>query len=177
MPHPDFQPVLMSERIEIRPIRADDWSGMFAAAADPLIWEVHPVRDRYKEPIFREFFDSALASGMAFTILDRSTGKIVGSSRFHEYRPDLREVEIGWTFLVRSHWGGSYNGEIKRMMLSHAFQFVDTVIFMVGETNWRSRGAMEKIGGIKRPRLRDRAYHGVTVPHVVYQITRESMRA
>jgi hypothetical protein len=42
----DFQPVLTGERVVIRPIRADDWEEMFAAAADPLIWEVHPVRDR-----------------------------------------------------------------------------------------------------------------------------------
>ena len=172
MDGPDFQPVLTSERIEIRPIRADDWDEMFAAAADPLIWEVHPVRDRYKEPVFREFFDGALASRMAFTILDRATGKIIGSSRYHDYQPALGEVEIGWTFLARSHWGGAYNREIKQVMLAHAFQFVDTVIFMVGETNWRSRRAMEKIGGVKRPDLRDRAYHGVSTLHVVYEIAK-----
>ncbi len=170
MDRPDFQPVLTSERVEIRPIRADDWDGMFAAAADPLIWELHPVRDRYKEPQFRAFFDEALASRMAFTILDRRTGKIIGTSRYHDYRPDLGELEIGWTFLARSHWGGPYNREIKQMMLAHAFQFVDTAIFMVGKTNWRSQRAMEKIGGIRRPYLRDRAYHGVTTPHVVYEI-------
>ena len=175
MGHPDFQPVLTSERVEIRPIRADDWTDMFAAAADPLIWEVHPVRDRYREPVFREFFDSALASRMAFTILDRRMGKIIGSSRYHDFHADLGELEIGWTFLVRSHWGGSYNREIKEMMLTHAFQFVDTVIFMVGETNWRSQRAMEKIGGIKRPYLRDRTYHGVATPHVVYEIVKPGM--
>ena len=172
MDRPDFQPVLIGERIEIRPIRADDWDDMFAAAADPLIWDVHPVRQRYKEPFFREFFDSGLASRMAFAILDRRTGRIIGSSRYHDYQPELGELEIGWTFLARSHWGGSYNREIKQLMLAHAFQFVGTVIFMVGETNWRSQRAIEKIGGIKRPRLRERAYHGVSVAHIVYEITK-----
>ena len=172
MDRPDFQPVLTGERVVMRPIRADDWDEMFAAAADPLIWEVHPVRDRYQEPYFRAFFDSAVASGMAFAILDRQTGKIIGSSRYHDYRPDIGEVEIGWTFIARSHWGGAYNREIKDLMLTHAFGFVDTVIFMVGETNWRSQRAMEKIGGIKRPELRDRPYHGVSTLHVVYEIRR-----
>ena len=164
--------MLTGRRVEIRPIRADDWEDMFAAAADPLIWEVHPVRDRYTEPVFREFFDSALASGMAFAIIDRSTGRIIGSSRYHGHDAKLRELEIGWTFLVRSHWGGSYNREVKQLMLDHAFRFVDTVIFMVGETNWRSQRAMEKIGGVRRPQLRDRPYHGVPTAHVVYEITR-----
>ena len=170
--HPDFQPVLTGPRLEVRPIRSEDWEEMFAAAADPLIWEVHPVRDRYKEPRFREFFDSALASHMAFTIIDRATGKVIGSSRYHGYDRALGELEIGWTFLARPYWGGSYNLEVKRLMLDHAFRFVDTVIFMVGETNWRSRRAMEKIGGAIRPELRDRAYHGVSTAHVVYEIAR-----
>jgi RimJ/RimL family protein N-acetyltransferase len=172
MAEPDFQPTLAGPRVELRPVRADDWGEMFAAAADPLIWELHPVRERYKEPYFREFFDSALASRMAFAIVDRSNGKIIGSSRYHGHDPERRELEIGWTFLVRSHWGGSYNREIKRLMLDHAFGFVDTVIFMVGETNWRSQRAMEKIGGVKRAQLFKRAYHGVTTTHVVYEIAK-----
>ncbi|MGB5249420.1 MAG: GNAT family N-acetyltransferase, partial [Gammaproteobacteria bacterium] len=61
-----------------------------------------------------------------------------------------REVEIGWTFLSRDYWGGSYNAEIKQLMLEHAFSFVDTVVFWVGETNFRSRRAVEKIGGVLR---------------------------
>jgi hypothetical protein len=50
-----------------------------------------------------------------------------------------REVEIGWTFPVRSHWGGATNREVKRLMLDHAFTFVETVIFWVGEATGCSR--------------------------------------
>ena len=59
------------------------------------------------------------------------------------------EVEVGWTFLARSHWGGAYNGEMKRFMLRHAFHFVNCVIFIVGPHNFRSQHAVEKIGGIR----------------------------
>src|SRR5204863_7464401 len=117
------------------------------------IWEVHPVRDRYTEPAFRKFFDSAVASKSAFVFIDRATGAIIGSSRYHDHDPERREIEIGWTFLVRSHWGGATNREVKRLMLHHAFTFVDAVIFWVGEQNWRSQGAMTKIGGVKRSGL------------------------
>jgi RimJ/RimL family protein N-acetyltransferase len=130
---PDLQPTLVGECVELRPVRAADWPEMFAAASDPLIWEVHPVRDRYREPVFREYFEGALASRSALAILDRNTGRIIGSSRYHGHEPDVGEIEIGWTFLTRARWGGDINREVKRLMLEHAFRFVDTVIFMVGE--------------------------------------------
>jgi len=63
--------------------------------------------------------------------LTRSNGRIIGSSRFHGYNEADSEVEIGWTFLARTHWGGRYNGEMKRLMLQHGFQFVDNVVFLV----------------------------------------------
>lgn len=145
---------------------------MFNAASDPLIWALHPVKDRYTEPVFREFFDGGLASGMAFAILRRDTNAIIGSSRYHGHDPQAGEVEIGWTFLVRDCWGGTTNLEIKRLMLRHAFTFAETVVFWVGTENWRSQRAMEKIGGRRRAGLRSRAYGGVDTPHVVFEISR-----
>ncbi|MGH6876563.1 MAG: GNAT family N-acetyltransferase [Rhizomicrobium sp.] len=170
MPQPDFQPVLTGDLVELCPIRAEEGKEMFAVAADPGIWEGHPASDRYNEPVFREFFDAALASGSALTIRDRSTGRIIGSSRYHDWKPGRSEVEIGYTFLARSHWGGTYNREIKRLMLDHAFRFVDTVSFVVGETNIRSQRAMEKIGGVRRPGFQDRNLRGHIARHVVYEI-------
>jgi RimJ/RimL family protein N-acetyltransferase len=168
---PDLQPTLAGETILIRPLRAEDWPEMFAAASDPLIWELHPARDRYKEPVFREYFDGAIKSKSAFAFVERATGVIIGSSRFHGYDPALSEIEIGWTFLIRKHWGGATNREIKRLMLAHAFGFADTVVFWVGEANWRSQRAMEKIGGIRRNGLVFRPPMGA---HVVFEIRRES---
>jgi RimJ/RimL family protein N-acetyltransferase len=94
-----------------------------------------------------------------------------GSSRYHGYAPELGEIEIGWTFVVRSHWGGATNREVKRLMLDHAFTFVDTAIFRVGDTNWRSQGAMTKIGGVKRNGLFTReSTHDK--PYFISEITR-----
>jgi RimJ/RimL family protein N-acetyltransferase len=165
-----LQPTLVGRRILIRAITDSDWDEMFAAAADPKVWEVHPVHDRYKEPVFREFFEGALASGSAFSFVDRQTGKVVGSSRYYGHDPVAREIEIGWTFLARAYWGGSYNAEVKKLMLDHAFTFVDTVVFWVGETNWRSQRAMEKIGGVRREGLFSRTLGGVPYRHVVFEI-------
>jgi RimJ/RimL family protein N-acetyltransferase len=149
MSQPDFQPILTGPTISIRPVSVDDWTEMFAAGSDPEIWKVHPVRDRHTEAGFRKFFDGAVNSKMAFTFVDRSTNRLIGSSRYYGHEPELSEIEIGWTFLARSHWGGAYNKAMKALMLQHAFNFVQSVVFMVGPTNWRSQRAMEKIGGAR----------------------------
>ncbi|MBI3699993.1 MAG: GNAT family N-acetyltransferase [Afipia sp.] len=171
MPHPDFQPTLTGETIVIRPIEPADWKELFAAAADPDIWRLHPATTRYTEPVFREFFDNAVASKMAFVFVERTGGRLIGSSRYFGYDPQKSEVEIGWTFIVRDHWGGKTNREIKRLMLDHAFTFVDNVIFWVGETNWRSQRAVEKIGGVRREGTLLREATG-NAPHVVFDLSK-----
>ena len=145
----DLQPHLKGELIELRPLTPNDWGELFAVASDPLIWEQHPERDRYKEDVFRIFFKEALESGGAFVIIDRKIQRIIGSTRFYGYDPHKSEIEIGWTFLARKYWGGRYNAEMKRLLLNHAFRFVESVVFLVGENNVRSQKALEKIGAIK----------------------------
>jgi len=171
MSEPDFQPTLVGPTITVRPISSNDWAELFAAGSDPKIWEVHPVPNRYTEPEFKKFFDGAIASGTGFVFVDRTSGAVIGSSRYYGYKPEISEIEIGWTFLARSHWGGSANREVKRLMLDHAFTFVDTVVFWVGKENWRSQGAMKKIGGIERDGTFTRPISG-THPYVIFDITK-----
>jgi N-acetyltransferase len=145
----DLQPVLAGDLLELRPLRAEDFAALFAVASDPAIWEQHPVPDRYREDVFRVFFDEQLASGGALVALDTETGDVIGMSRFHGYDAERGEVEIGWTFLARSRWGGAYNGELKRLMLRHAFRFVQNVVFLVDPANRRSQRAVEKLGAVR----------------------------
>ena len=144
----ELQPTLTGSLVRLRPLRPDDFDALFAVASDPLIWEQHPNRDRYQLDVFQEFFRGALESRGAFLVTDAATGEVIGSTRFNGYDEAKREIEIGWTFLARSRWGGDYNGEMKRLLLEHAFQFVDRVVFVIGERNIRSRRALEKIGGV-----------------------------
>jgi RimJ/RimL family protein N-acetyltransferase len=171
MSKPDFQPTLTGPTVIVRPIAAADWPELFAAGCDPGIWKVHPTPDRYTEPAFRSYFDGAVASNTSFVFVDRATGALIGSSRYHGHDRARREIEIGWTFIVRSHWGGATNREVKRLMLDHAFTFVDTVIFWVGENNWRSQGAMTKIGGLKRDGRFTREASGA-MPYFIFEIAK-----
>ena len=162
----ELQPTLEGESLRLRPLRADDWEALFAVASDPLIWEQHPVPDRYQEEVFRGFFREAMDSGGAFVVIDKKEESIIGSSRFLGYDEERSEIEIGFTFLARKYWGGAYNREMKDLMLGHAFKFVRHVVFLVGPTNWRSQKAMEKIGGMRiEPR-----YNAAGRLNVVYQI-------
>lgn len=145
----DLQPILNGELLRLRPLRPEDFDELYAVASDPLIWEQHPARDRYREDVFRDFFRDAMESGGALIALDAADGRVIGSSRYHGYDEEKSEIEIGWTFLARSHWGGAYNREMKRLMLRHAFRFVESVIFLIGERNIRSRKAAEKIGAVR----------------------------
>src|SRR5437763_17223667 len=105
----DFRPSLEGSLLHLRPLRADDLAAVRAAASDPRIWEQHPVKDRHREEVFGPYFHALLSSGEALVVVDRATDAVVGVSRFHGYDRERSEVEIGWTFLVRSHWGGTYN--------------------------------------------------------------------
>lgn len=140
----ELQPTLQGELVQLRPLRPDDFPALFEVANDPLIWEQHPSRDRYKREVFEDFFLGAIESGGALLALDAETREVIGSSRYLSL--SLGEVEIGYTFLARRCWGHTYNREMKSLMLAHAFRFVPEVVFVIGEKNQRSRAAIQKIG-------------------------------
>ena len=143
----DLQPTLIGEAMSLRPLHPDDFEALYAVAADPAIWEQHPEPLRYQRAVFAGFFANALASGGALVAGDKASGALIGSSRYYDWHSDESEVAIGFTFLARSHWGGASNREMKQLMLQHAFRWAKVVWFHIGATNWRSRRAMEKIGG------------------------------
>ncbi len=170
----DLQPTLVGHSLTLRPLRAEDFEALYAAAADPLIWEQHPEPTRYQRQVFQGgFFAGALASGGAFVVIDNTSGAVIGSTRYYEWNSTSQEVAIGFTFLTRSHWGGDANREMKGLMLDHAFRWARVVWFHVGLHNWRSRRAVEKIGGrlsheeskiIQGGVERARAYYRIDAP-------------
>lgn len=167
----DPQPTLTGATVTLSPLREEDWDDLFAVAADPLIWEVHPAHDRWQEQVFRRFFADALASGGCLVVRDKASEAVIGSSRYDRSRVEPGEVEIGWTFLARAYWGGATNREVKTLMIDHALRSFEAAVFYVGAGNIRSRRAMEKIGGellADRTPVFDMA--GGLTPHVVYAI-------
>ena len=144
----DLQPNLKGSLLELSPLLPDDFDELYKVASDPFIWEQHPANNRHERKIFEKFFSDALDSGGALIVTDLKNNDVIGSSRYYGYDSKKSEIEIGWTFLARTYWGGVYNKEMKKLMLDHAFKYVNSVIFKVGVNNIRSQTAVLKIGGI-----------------------------
>ena len=151
----DLQPTLVGPLVTLRPLASADHDRLFAVAADPLIWEQHPDKARCQPDGFSAFFQQALDSRGALLAVETGSERVIGSSRFHGYDEAADEVEIGWTFLARSHWGGRYNRDMKRLMLAHAFRYVGRVVFLIDPANYRSQRAVEKIGATRAGMRRD----------------------
>lgn len=171
----DRQPTLEGERVLLRPLLEDDWDDLFAIASDPAVWEQHPIHDRWREDVFRTFFADALEQGGALAIIDKAKDQVIGSTRFqHLEDADGGSIEIGWTFIAPRYWGRGINAEVKQLMLTHAFESVARVDFRVGETNYRSRIALENIGAERTRETELAQYQGKRVLHLVYAITRDA---
>ena len=169
-----LQPTLQNEWVTMVPLKEEDFEALYKVASDPLIWEQHPSKTRYQRDVFQNYFNGAIESGGAFAVYKTDTNELIGSTRFYDYDEHHRSILIGYTFIARHCWGSNYNRSMKTLMLDHAFQYVDKVIFHVGEQNLRSRKAMEKLGGVLVGK-EDKAYYGEAVnPNVVFEITKEN---
>jgi RimJ/RimL family protein N-acetyltransferase len=144
-----IQPILENDYVKLIPLQENDFEQLFSVASDPLVWEQHPNKDRYKRDVFERFFEGALESGGAFKIIEKNTGEIAGSTRFYNYNTADNSIFIGYTFYARKFWGSKMNPQVKKLMLDYIFQFVDKVNFHVGKDNLRSQKAMEKLGAKK----------------------------
>ncbi|HWW21706.1 MAG TPA: GNAT family N-acetyltransferase [Steroidobacteraceae bacterium] len=165
----EFQPELIGQIIQLRPLRPADFDSLCQVASDPLIWDQHPDKSRSTMAGFRTFFANALESGGTLVAVDRRQRLTIGCSRFHAYREPQNDVIVGYTFLARSHWGGTYNAEMKRLMLDHAFGFVENVRFLIAEQNLRSRRAIEKLGAVC---IDSEVHQELRIVHLVYQLGR-----
>ena len=170
----EFQPTLENEFVKIQPLKDVDFEVLYAVASDPLIWEQHPNKDRYKRDVFEVFFKGAMESGGAFLVFDNQTGEAIGSSRYYDFSADNKSILIGYTFFARSHWGSIFNPALKNLMIQYAFQFVDAVIFHIGANNLRSQKAIERLGAIKTGELEVEYYGEASKLNFVYEITKEN---
>lgn len=169
----DLQPTLEGERLLLSPLRAEDRDALYAIARDPLLWADHPDNERWREPVFAAHFATLLDRGGSLAVTERETGRLIGVSRYQYGSPDDDggTIEVGSTFLARSHWGGTTNREMKRLLLTHALRHVARVEFWAWQDNARSCRALEKIGARLLERIEQVEIAGKTYPHRVFEVT------
>jgi RimJ/RimL family protein N-acetyltransferase len=166
----NLRPVHLEDtNVKLRPLQDSDYDELYKAASDPLIWKQHPTSDRYKPEVFHKYFEGAIKSKSAFKIIEGSSEKIIGSTRYYDYIQSESRIAIGFTFLAKEYWGGSYNKSVKKLLLDYAFRFVDKVYFHIATTNIRSQKAIENIGAIKVGEV-DFDYYGGKLLHYEYVI-------
>lgn len=169
----NLQPTLANELVQIFPLKENDFEKLFEIASDELLWEQHPEKERYKKEVFLIFFQEAITSKSAFKVIDVKTGNTIGSSRYYEFNESEKSVAIGYTFIDRKYWATPYNRALKNLMINYAFQFVESIIFHVGDTNFRSQKAVEKLGAILTETITNKETRKT---HFIYILTKNSWK-
>lgn len=164
---PDF---LKSDLISLVPLTEVDFESVYLAASDPLIWEQHPEKNRYKKEVFQTYFNSAIESNGAFKICNADSNNVIGCSRYYNLDEGTKTVMVGYTFLSRPYWGGLYNLHLKKLMFNHAFAYGYKVHLQIGANNIRSQKATEKLGARKIDETRIDFPNENPSLHYVYEI-------
>ncbi|KWH04676.1 GCN5 family acetyltransferase [Burkholderia territorii] len=148
----DEQPTLVGERIMLRPLDASDRQALLDAAADGRLWNlkvtVVPGEDTVDAYIDAALQGRAAGTVMPFAIVDRASGRVMGSTRFWKIDRNNRKLEIGHTWLSESAQRTHANTEAKWLLLSYAFDTLHCVRvqFTTDELNEKSRAAILRLG-------------------------------
>jgi len=164
---------LENEKTILYPLQEKDFELLYAVASDPEIWKQHPNKDRWKKEVFKTFFDGAMQSKGAFKIVEKATGKTIGSTRIYDYNEQENSIFIGYTFYAVAYWGKGINKLVKATMLDYIFQFVSKVYFHIGANNIRSQVAIERIGAEKISEQEVTYFGEAPRLNFVYEISKE----
>ncbi|HMG11898.1 MAG TPA: GNAT family protein [Gemmatimonadaceae bacterium] len=158
---PALEPVVLEGSVvRLEPMTLDHLSGLTEVGLDPEIWRLTTVMIQTAEEM-RGYLESALelqraGATLPFVTIERSTGRVVGSTRFGNYDPANRRIEIGWTWIARPWQRTAVNTEAKYLMLTQAFEKLHCVRveLKTDVLNKPSRKAMLRIGAIEEGVLR-----------------------
>ena len=158
---PGLEPVVLDGTfVRLEPMTLEHHAGLSEVGLDPEIWRRTVVFIRTPEEM-RSYMESALelqrqGTSLPFVTIERSSDRIVGSTRFGNYDAANRRIEIGWTWLARAWQRTAINTEAKYLMLTHAFEKLRCVRveLKTDVLNTPSRKAMLRIGAKEEGVLR-----------------------
>jgi N-acetyltransferase len=169
----NIQPIhLKNEVVQLVPLQESDFDRLYEVASDPLVWEQHPNPNRYQQEIFKTYFEGAMLSKGAFIVLNSKTNEVVGCSRFYDLDATTNAIKIGYTFIGRKFWGQNFNKNMKSLMINHALDKLENVIFDIGATNIRSQMAIIKIGATKIGEQQVEYYGEKSKLNFIYKISK-----
>lgn len=167
--------ILKGNVIDLIPLEAHHLKELYIAAADKELWQLIPTDCSDKETFYTTYRfalkERESGNQYPFVIIHKPTQKLIGSTRLFEIYPQDKKLEIGWTWITKEFWGTTVNLECKLLLLTFCFEVLGTnrVQLKTRDTNYRSRKAIEKIGGVFEGILRkDRVQSDGTTRNAAY---------
>ncbi len=158
------EPVTLSARgVQLVPLGLEHEAGLRAAAADGELWKLRITSVPEPEQT-RKYIEDALAmreagNRFAFTVLEEATGRVLGSSSYHDILPAVKRVEIGYTWYGQSSQRSHVNTTAKLLLMTHAFETLGchVVGWRTDNFNFKSQAAIERLGAKKDGVIRGHA--------------------
>lgn len=170
--------ILEGERVKLLPLDSSHFDALLQIARDERIWQYMSINGTDSDMLLRDMKSTILKRAMgeryAFTVMDKMTNRIIGSTMFHNIFPEHKKLEIGWTWYAPDYWRTGYNRECKLLLLTYCFEVLKTVRVQLqtDETNQRSRTAIEGIGAkfegiLRKERIRANATYRNTAMYSI----------
>jgi RimJ/RimL family protein N-acetyltransferase len=174
-------PVTLNTRgVTLVPLALEHEPGLREAAADGELWKIRVTSVPEPENT-RKYIEEALAMReaghrFAFAVTDAVSGKVLGTSSYHDIVPAVKRLEIGWTWYAKSVQRSHVNTTAKLLLLTHAFETLDchVVGWRTDNFNFASQAAIERLGARKDGVLRGHALRrdGTIRDTVMYSLRR-----
>jgi N-acetyltransferase len=171
------QPVTLSDRgIRMEPLALSHEDGLREAAKDGELWKLRITSVPEPEST-RAYIEKALNTPdrFAFAVIEDASGKVLGSSSYHDILPAVRRVEIGYTWYAASMQRTHVNSTCKLLLMTHAFETLqcNTVGWRTDNFNFKSQAAIERLGARKDGIIRGHALRrdGTIRDTVMYSMT------
>ena len=152
---------LEGTRLRLEPLTQSHHAMLCAVGLDPELWRWIPkpvgTAEEMAEYVAFALAEQAAGRALPFAVIDKATGRAIGSTRYGAIEPAHRRVEIGWTWLARPYHRTAANTEAKYLLLRHAFETLGCirVELKTDSLNEPSRAAIRRIGAREEGTLRN----------------------
>lgn len=161
--------------VTLEPLTMAHAQGLAEACQDGELWKIEVTSVPTPESVndYIQLADS-MDNRLAFAVIDDASGKVIGSTSYHDILPHAKRLEIGYTWYAQSFWRTHVNTACKLMLLTHAFETLDyqTVGWRTDGENFQSQKAIERLGAKKDGVIRGNRVRrsGVIADTVMYSM-------
>lgn len=167
--------------VRLEPVTSAHAAGLALAASDGALWQLKftsvPAPDKASEYIDKALEQRALGNRFAFAVIEQGSDKVLGCTSYHDILPEVKRLEIGYSFYAKSAQRTHVNTACKWLLLTHAFDALEfnVVGWRTDNNNLNSQRAIERLGAKRDGVIRGQALRrdGSIRDTVMYSMTRQ----